>query len=252
MDIKELIRHRIFENSFGIYDSEGNITNVEKFRDEYKALRNYLSTHHRSSAPIGIKLPKNPYYLMTILACMESGVAYVPIRENYPQNRIDQIKDESGFEQLITMDFLSHIIEQNTPAACELKSNAQDTLYTICTSGSTGKPKAVVVPRGAITDFWKWCDNYFKDIDQSDRVLQVADFTFDISLIDVGLFLTKGASLYFSKFAGNIFILALEIEKNKITFLNTVVNNFNMLLEDSVYSRADLTSLKYVVMGGAR
>ena len=71
-------------------------------------------------------------------------------------------------------------------------------------------------------------------------------------LIDVGLFLYKGATLHFSNFTGNIFTLAYEIEIKRISFLNTVVNNFNMLLEDSIFDRGDFGSLKSVVMGGGR
>ncbi|MAX65666.1 MAG: AMP-binding protein [Bacteriovoracaceae bacterium] len=252
MEIQKLIHKRIFEGPFTLYDTKGEQYDIELFRSEYKKLRAYISQQVTPRGAVGIKLSKNPRFLMTILACMDAGVPYVPMRENYPQNRIDQIQAETNFSLLLDEEKFLEIIQNNYQDQLLIKHSPEDTLYTICTSGSTGKPKAVIAPRRAITDFWNWCDKYFAEINSEDRILQVADFTFDISLIDVGLFLHKGSCLHFSNFTGNIFTLALEIEQKEITFLNTVVNNFNMLLEDSVYSRANLSSLKTVVMGGAR
>lgn len=252
MDIQQLITNRIFNDNFNIFASNGQSTSVEVFRKQYTTLRNFFHAKLKPGDSVGIKLPKEPDYLMVILACMESGTPYVPMRENYPQSRINQIQDETGFTFLLTQKELDEILSGPTLAYETPSHQKMDTLYTICTSGSTGKPKAVIVSRTSIVDFWKWCDQYFKNISSNDNILQVADFTFDISLIDVGLFLHKNARLNFSKFTGNIFTLALEIEQRKISFLNTVVNNFNMLLEDSVHSRANLSSLRTVVMGGAR
>ena len=117
---------------------------------------------------------------MTMLACMESGVPYVPMRANYPENRILQIKKETGFELLLTQDECDKLISLNENEYIEPDHTKMDTLYTICTSGSTGKPKAVIVSRTSITDFWNWCNQYFKNIHSNDNIPQVDDFTFDI------------------------------------------------------------------------
>lgn len=252
MEIQQLIKNRIHSGQFRLIDTDGNLVNSEKFKNDYFNFRNYIASNLTGTGGVGIKLPKNPNFLMVMLACMEAGIPYVPMRANYPESRVEQIKEETGFELLLTEEKLNDILSEKHETYSEVTHQKLDTLYTICTSGSTGKPKAVVVSRTSITDFWKWCNDYFPEITNSDKILQVADFTFDISLIDVGLFIYKNAEIHFSNFTGNIFTLALEIEQKQISFLNTVVNNFNMLLEDSVYSRANLNSLKTVVMGGAR
>ena len=252
MNIQKLIRSRLFESPFTLFGTNGDKVDNEKFKSDFLSLRNYFSQNVSRSTGVGIKLPKDPNYLLTMLACMDAGIPYVPMRENYPESRVNQIKEETKFELLLTQDKLNEILSANLDTNNEVNHESMDTLYTICTSGSTGKPKAVVVSRTSINDFWNWCDSYFTSVSSEDHILQVADFTFDISLIDVGLFLHKGATLSFSKFTGNIFTLALEIQQKQITFLNTVVNNFNMLLEEAVRSRADYSSLRATVMGGAR
>ncbi len=253
MEIQKLIRTRIFDKSFNLYNTKGEKYSENQFREEYITLKNYLLQNLKRDNAIGIKLEKNPRYLMTMLACMETGIPYVPMRANYPDSRVEQIKNEAGFKVLLTEEKLDEILkERDLKESTPLKHDKHDTLYTICTSGSTGKPKAVVVSRTSINDFWDWCNEYFEKVSGDSNLLQVADFTFDISLIDVGLFLHKGCSVHFSNFTGNIFTLALEIEQKRINFLNTVVNNFNMLLEESVRTRANYSSLTSVVMGGAR
>jgi acyl-coenzyme A synthetase/AMP-(fatty) acid ligase len=249
MDIKSWINNRLFENDFNLFDPKGAKVDVTKFREDFLKLRAWLS---QQSGGVGIKLPKDHRFLMAILACMDSGVFYVPIKNNYPQNRIDQMQEESNFVTLLDEDKLTAIL--NSPALNYQARNIDqhDILYIICTSGSTGRPKAVIVERMALTHFWKWVENKFSNVKELDRTLQVADFTFDISLIDVALFLRRGCELYFSEFNGNIFTLAYEIEKYQVTVLNTVVNNVNMLLDDNVVDRANYKSLHTVMMGAAR
>lgn len=252
MKIRQIIQDRLFNKDFAIYDTNNNKVDCEQFRSNYLKTRAYLLNQIGRDGSVAIKLKKDHEYLMIMLACMDSGVPYVPVKENYPEDRIEQIKEESEFSELIDNEKLKEILSKDWGDYSEVELAPMDTLYTICTSGSTGRPKAVVVSRTSITDFWSWLDSYFPKIAEGDQILQVADFTFDISLIDVGLFLFKGASLHFSNFTGNIFTLAYEIEIKRISFLNTVVNNFNMLLEDSIFDRGDFGSLKSVVMGGGR
>jgi acyl-coenzyme A synthetase/AMP-(fatty) acid ligase len=254
MYINSLIKNRILENDFQIFDPKEQSIDASSFRFDYIKLRNYISNLSENSG-VGIRLPKDHRYLMTMLACMEAGVFYVPMAEAYPQNRIDQIQEETDFTTEMNEELFSHILSSDQDGSKvfeEVEFDPKRVLYKICTSGSTGRPKAVVVQREAIEYFWKWVNEKFSNVKAEDRILQVTEFTFDISLIDVSLFLGRGGSLYFSGFTGNIFTLAYEIETYKITTLNTVVNNINMLLDDKVAGRADYSSIHTTMMGGAR
>jgi D-alanine--poly(phosphoribitol) ligase subunit 1 len=249
MEIQNWIHHRLFETNFQIYDPKGTKIDVEKFRSEYLKLKVWLS---HVEGGVGIKLPKDHRYLMTLLACMDAGVSYVPLKENYPSHRTEQIKTETGFEVLLDEEMFHQILKGPEKNVLARQVQDQNILYIICTSGSTGRPKAVVVERSSLTHFWKWVETKFSHVNEGDRSIQVTDFTFDISLIDVGLFLSRGCALYFSEFSGNIFTLAYEVEKYGVTVLNTVVNNVNMLLDEKVVYRANFSKLHTVMMGGAR
>jgi acyl-coenzyme A synthetase/AMP-(fatty) acid ligase len=251
MFIKSLINKKIFESKFELFDPKGISVDCAKFKSDYIKIRNYVSNHCIDGG-IGISLPKDHRFMLTMMACMDVGVFYVPIKSDYPKNRICQIKEETEYTVLIDETKFSEIISTEAVTYIETEISENDTLYKICTSGSTGRPKAVVVPRVAMENFWKWVNDKFSNVNETDVALQVTEFTFDISLIDVALFLTRGCKLYFSGFTGSIFTLAYEIETYKVTTLNTVVNNVNMLLDDNVVSRADYSNLHTVMMGGAR
>lgn len=251
MYIKSLIEKRLFAEPFTLYDPKENLVDSKKFQADFIKLRNWLSQNVIEGG-VGIKLPKDHRYLMTMLACMDAGTYYVPMKDNYPEKRIQQIQEESHFSLLMNEEKFSEILEGNLYEYQAKEVTEDDILYIICTSGSTGRPKAVTVQRKALTHFWKWVETKFSNVQPADNALQVTDFTFDISLIDVALFLSRGCSLYFSSFTGNVFTLAFEVESYGITTLNTVVNNVNMLLDDKVVSRADYSKLHTVMMGGAR
>ena len=251
MDINSLIEKRLLTESFNIYDPKGKKVDHIKVKEDFLKLTSWL----RSQKPHGvaINLPKDHRYLISILACMVSNVFYVPTKNNYPQHRLQQIQEETEFELLLTEDKFNEILNRSKAEPFHtVEPDQEAVLYKICTSGSTGKPKAVVVQRKALAHFWQWVTTYFTKVKNQERLLQVTDFTFDISLIDVALFLSQKVDLYFSEFTGNIFTLAFEVETHKIQVLNTVVNNVNMLLDDKVVTRLNYNHLHTVMMGGAR
>ena len=232
-------------------------SNGDKHRDTekvYLKIRNALLSVHDKVRPVGIKLPKEPDYFLCILACMELGIPYVPLKEDFPENRIREISEDANIGLLIDQGFLNALPEEEsiTAVACDSKLSDDMPLYIIFTSGSTGRPKGVVVSRVAFCTYLNWLNQYFPSINVKDRLLQVTEFTFDISLIDLILYLTKKTPIYFSDFGGAIFKMAQEISKYKITTINTVPNNINMLLSDFIASKADFSSLRWVMIGGAR
>ena len=191
--------------------------------------------------------------MLAILACLEVGATFIPLKKGWPQARIDQILrlarprfvfDEALYQRVVICD--------QATAEADLEPNPSDLAYIIFTSGSTGAPKGVGISRASYETFARWLDEHFTGFQASDRILYVADFTFDMSLLDVGLTITKQAHAYVSQFNGNVFKLANEIEEFRISSLATVPNNLVLLLQDGVADRVNLESMKYLLLGGAR
>lgn len=254
MYIRKLIEERLRHSNFELFNRDGILVPKEQVLKEYASLKNYLLENHAHSAPcIAIKLTKDYRYLLTILACMDLGIAYIPMKSDYPLNRIEQIQEDSKFSLLVDDQNIETFVTYNQLSSKALPEvTAEDSLYIIFTSGSTGRPKGVIIQRKAGENFFRWMDEYFANVTSQDKLLQVTEFTFDISLVDIGLFLLKNVKVHFSHFDNNIFKLAFEIEKYAISALNTVPNNLNMFLSELIAERMNYQSLKHLFIAGSR
>lgn len=250
--LKSLIQDRFKSDKIRIFDRNGEAVSQDVILKEYTSLRNFMSHFNEDGKTIvAIKMVKDYRYLLTILACQETGMTYIPMEASYPQNRIDQIKEDTNFKMLINEETLPELLSFNK-APKETNPSDEHPAYMMFTSGSTGRPKGVIIPRRALANFYTWLDKTFTDINSEDHLLQVTDFTFDISLVDVGLFLQKNITLHFSNFQSNLFKLAYEIESYKISCLNTVPNNLNMFLSELIAERTDYQSLRHLFIAGSR
>jgi len=69
-----------------------------------------------------------------------------------------------------------------------------NTAYLIYTSGSTGLPKGVPVPHAPIAEYFVWFGDEYR-VDETDRLLQVASPSFDVSIGEIFGTLICGARL---------------------------------------------------------
>jgi D-alanine--poly(phosphoribitol) ligase subunit 1 len=253
MDIRELIQRRL-DSNIKVFNREGIQIPAGQFKQEYQAIHQYLLDLHSSPHDcIAIKQHKDYRYFLTMLACMEIGIPYIPLKYDYPMDRVEQIREDSQFTLLIDdtkiEELLSYVEKTNT----KLPEISPDrNMYIIFTSGTTGRPKGVIIQRKALENFFEFMDKTFTAVTEEDRLLQVTEFTFDISLVDVAFFLTKNVTLHFSNFDNNIFKFGFEIETHRISVLNTVPNNLNMFLSELVAERMDYQCLRHLYIGGAR
>jgi len=244
MQLSSIIKNHLKDAS--LYDKNGNKIDKKKLYDEYKAIKNFLIKNIQPNKSVAIYFERDYKYVLAFLACMDIGITFIPLNREWPQKRIEQILSLS---QAI-------IIEENDIDFTDTQESnifyKNSILYIIFTSGSTGIPKGVKVKREGFLNFLLWCDNYFKDINSNDRMLLTTDFGFDIFLVDISLFLTKKLSLYISDFKNNVFKILYDIDKYQITVHSTVPYNYSMIMNEDVYPKANLSSLKHIMLGGAR
>lgn len=167
---------------------------------------------------IGIFQERSPQLIISILAVLKSGAAYVPISTTYPDERIANIVNEANFKMILTassyLQKITTILEMNpmssvklldlhnewSQVAIESKENMpsqntpNDLAYMIYTSGSTGKPKGVMIEHRGIPNLVQSQIEKFQ-LNENDRVLQYASISFDASVSEIFTTLVAGATL---------------------------------------------------------
>jgi len=254
MYIHDRISALMTGNTLRVHDDGGELIPPSLIASEFRRIKSFIENRTPFGGKVAVRLSYDHHYLLCALACMATGRIYIPLSLDWPEQRIAQIRASSGLDLCIEADTLKAILDSggnpNDPPPAILDPDA--TLYIIYTSGSTGEPKGVMISRRNYEAFLRFLDGYFPNVRASDNLLMVARYTFDMSLLDMAMLLIRQLGYFFSKSAGSAFQLALEIEDYAITWIDAVPNQVGIVLDDAVSSRADLSSLRHVVLGGSR
>ncbi|WP_079195520.1 non-ribosomal peptide synthetase [Streptomyces acidiscabies] len=104
---------------------------------------------------VGVCLERTAELVVTLLAVVKAGAAYVPLDPAYPAERIANTAEDAGMSLVVTRGAEFLAVDRCTPDEAGTgplpEVSADDPAYVIYTSGSTGRPKGVVVPHRNVT-----------------------------------------------------------------------------------------------------
>lgn len=156
---------------------------------------------------IGVGLEPSYEMIVSMLAILKAGAAYVPLDPAYPKARLSYMIEQTNLSLVLTNKSLkerwpcpTYLVQAKTLAAPELKKPIKknnDLAYIIFTSGSTGQPKGVMGHHRGLDNLVK----VFKDalgLTPADRVLQCASLSFDAATWEIFMALGTGAALVIS------------------------------------------------------
>ena len=167
---------------------------------------------------VAIALNRSVDMVISMLAVLKTGAAYLPIDPDYPTDRIDFMLNDARPSSIITSKELSsklsgahgaeRIVLDEEETILEIGSypdinveaekrmgsvSPLNPAYMIYTSGSTGKPKGVLIQSASLINFLCSMQSQFT-LKQQDRLLAVTTIAFDISGLEIFLPLLNGAS----------------------------------------------------------
>ena len=150
---------------------------------------------------LGVCLPRSPEMLIAFLACLYAKIVYVPLDPEYPEDRLAFMTADAQMSAVLTSDDLASKLPQGVDriqmgegAPTRMSSQVDQPAYMIYTSGSTGRPKGVLLGhRGFAAASAMQRDTW--GIGPGSRVLQFASPSFDASVYDFVMTLTRGATL---------------------------------------------------------
>ena len=160
---------------------------------------------------IGMCCDRSPEALIAFLGILKSGAAYVPLDPTNPDNRLAFMIEDSAAPVVVTQKHLTGKLTRSggrlfvfedeaetldsQPDACPNSGVRPENLaYAIYTSGSTGKPKGVLVEHRNLVNCLHTATSPYP-IPTGARVLQFSRFSFDASIMEIGLALSSGGTL---------------------------------------------------------
>jgi amino acid adenylation domain-containing protein len=157
------------------------------------------------STIIGVSALRSVETIISVLAILKTGKAYLPLDADYPKDRLEQIIEDSGIDTCLITGDQRHFFEslpvgillsdKTYTSSAEISPAAKpDGAYVLYTSGSTGTPKGVLMGHTALVNLLLWQQN--NSISTTGvKTLQFAPLTFDVSFQEIFATLTTGGTL---------------------------------------------------------
>lgn len=214
---------------------------------------------------VGISLDRSEWPIVTILAVLKAGAAYVPIEPSLPNDRLRYIAEAANLQVIVTEDAhetrfreissanvltlgqyraSAQSISTSRLSRIETNVNAGDVCYVLFTSGTTGRPKGVVTEHRNVVHF-VGAFNEVCSTTAQDRIFQGFSLGFDGSVEEMWMAFSNGATLVCGDVSTPRFgaDLAAYLAARGVTFLSTVPTLLSTLTQD-------VPSLRQLVVSG--
>lgn len=159
---------------------------------------------------VGVCQRRSIELVVSLLAVLKTGAAYVPMDAGYPISRLRLIADDAGLSGLVTGEGTPDGLGAGLPrvdvvaerpaiagypdTAPAVTVAADDQAYVIYTSGSTGKPKGTGIRHRSVVNFFRGMADTV-GCAAEDVLLAVTSVSFDISVLEIFWPLTRGAKV---------------------------------------------------------
>nr|WP_315193013.1 non-ribosomal peptide synthetase/type I polyketide synthase [uncultured Aquabacterium sp.] len=164
----------------------------------------WLAAGLQSGDRVGIAAARSVDTIVSILAALEAGLAYVPLDLSYPSERLQAMLEDAQVRAVVgdsaSLDALrSQVGEFPCLASPRARSEAPhagsgDLVYVLFTSGSTGRPKGVAMGVAPLAHLTAWHAAHPR-LGQSARTLQFAPLSFDVHFQEIATTLATGGTL---------------------------------------------------------
>lgn len=220
-------------------------------------LVDFLKRHSDQPEPvIAIYAERSFDLVISILATLKAGAAYLPLDPDLPTERLAFMLKDAQVAAVIVSPGLPvpEELEQSvqivrdcqSAGCCKLLADhpnralSQDSsISVIYTSGSTGVPKGVINTHRGIVNRLAWMQAEY-GLNAADRVLQKTPFSFDVSVWEFFWPLLNGACLVLAKPGGHrdsAYLAELVVEQ-QITTLHFVPSMLQVFLDELQLSPA--------------
>lgn len=277
------IKYNYF-NELAVFDDgkKVNYTHQQVIDTAKKMARFIVHKNQNINEPsklIAILSEKGFNQVVSTLAIMEAGHAYLPLHVEWPYGRLLDILAEGKVQivlvsrkqfynpelrrtlgakhQLLVIEEIMERLASDKELYEQMlaldmpKVTPEDIAYVIFTSGSTGKPKGVTIDhKGALNTINAVNERF--DIGTKDCVFALSELSFDLSVYDIFGLLIAGGKISYpdqSKTKEPAYWIEL-INQNKATIWNTVPQLAELLINQAELDGIYIAKLRLFLLSG--
>ena len=237
-------------------------------------LAHYIRQHYNEvfgasdTILIGICLDRSLNLIISLLAILKAGAAYVPLDPEWPQKRLDSILADANCPLILT-DSLSKtkfssvqknlfIVDESLHELTEFptfnvkhESNIQDLIYVLYTSGTTGIPKGVCQTHYNVIRLLERGNELFS-FSSNDVWVLFHSYTFDFSVWEMWGAVRFGGCLVLPSYqeTRDPALFHQLVLRNKVTVLNQTPSAFQLFIHAGKENLKRIATLRYVIFGG--
>ncbi len=217
---------------------------------------------------IGICINRSPELIISIVAILKAGCAYVPLDPDYPKDRLCFITEDSALKLIVTnpksrenfpenygsgkiifLDVENSVIQNESTKNVHSEVLVNDLAYVMYTSGSTGRPKGVMVEHGSVVNLSKQCN--YVSLNSATKWLATGSISFDATTIEYWGTLLNGGELILTDTLSllNTNKLKQIVNDHRINTIFITTSWFHQIVDEEIDA---FKGLKYLLVGGDR
>ncbi|MFI8566224.1 amino acid adenylation domain-containing protein [Rhodococcus sp. NPDC078407] len=222
-----------------------------------------------SEARVAIDMTRSAEMVVSVMAVLAAGAAFVPFDPQWPQARRNAVVQDANIvvalrgpgssasdgdtgvpSIAVALDRWEHENRPGSAPSGVLRHDA-GLAYVIFTSGSTGRPKGAMIRHEAIASRMRWQIEHILKVGPGDASLFKAPLAFDISINELLLPLCSGGAVVVAgpgEDRDPARLLEL-ISRERVTFVYLVASMLDVLLETSDGTDA-MAGVRHVWCGG--
>jgi amino acid adenylation domain-containing protein/non-ribosomal peptide synthase protein (TIGR01720 family) len=240
---------------------DGNFTYEEMGDLSTRLSYHLMASGLRSGAIVPLCFEKSAWAIITMMAVLKAGSAFVPLDPSYPPNRLKSIIQQLSPDILLSMSphahencalevekmvIISSALVRGLPRRKDqprVKVTPEDVMYVLFTSGSTGQPKGVVMEHSAASSSIM-SHGKAMNFGSASRALQFAPYGFDASIAEIFTTLVYGGCICVPSETERLESIVSVINKMEVNWAFFTPSFIPMIKPD------DVPTLKTLVLGG--